>query len=95
MPPDLALWLTLISSNYPCLEHIFMVPKVFDPLKLYYIGISLTYWCYTVFRYLSCSMRSQQKLYNGYNYFWMGIVSYGILLIFHSFSFFFTDARKK
>ena len=22
MPPDLGLWLTLISSNYPCLEHI-------------------------------------------------------------------------
>ena len=36
MPPDLALWLTLISSNYPCFEHIFMVPKVFEPLKLYY-----------------------------------------------------------
>ena len=33
MPPDLALWLTLISSNYPCLELIFMVPKVFEPLK--------------------------------------------------------------
>ena len=27
MPPDLALCLTLISSNYPCLEHIFMVPS--------------------------------------------------------------------
>ena len=35
MPPDLVLWLTLISSNYPCLEHIFMVPKVFEPLKFY------------------------------------------------------------
>ena len=34
MPPDLALCLTLISSNYPCLEHLFMVPKVFEPLKL-------------------------------------------------------------
>ena len=33
MPSDLALWLTLISSNYPCLEHLFMVPKVFKPLK--------------------------------------------------------------
>ena len=29
----MALWLTLISSNYPCLEHIFMVPRVFEPLK--------------------------------------------------------------
>ena len=37
MPPDLALWLTLISSNYPCLEHIFMVPKVLEPLKFYRI----------------------------------------------------------
>ena len=37
MPPDLALWLTLISSNYPYLEHIFMVPKVFKPLKFYCI----------------------------------------------------------
>ena len=28
-PPDL----TLTDSNYPCLELIFMVPKVFKPLK--------------------------------------------------------------
>ena len=28
----------LISSSYPCLEHIFMVPKVFEPLKFYCIG---------------------------------------------------------
>ena len=33
MPPDLALSSTLIGSNYPCLELIFMVPKVFEPLK--------------------------------------------------------------
>ena len=33
MPPDLALISTLIGSNYPCLELIFMVPKVFEPLK--------------------------------------------------------------
>ena len=33
MPPDLALWLTFVSSNYPSLEHIFVVPKVFEPLK--------------------------------------------------------------
>ena len=32
-PPDLALYSTLIGSNYPCLELIFMVPKVFEPLK--------------------------------------------------------------
>ena len=33
MPPDLALLSTLIGSNYPCLELIFMDPKVFEPLK--------------------------------------------------------------
>ena len=33
MPPDLPLLLTLIGSNYPCLELIFMVPKVLEPLK--------------------------------------------------------------
>ena len=32
MPPDLALSSTLNGSNYPCLELIFMVPKVFEPL---------------------------------------------------------------
>ena len=32
-PPDLALISTLIGSNYPCLELIFMVPTVFEPLK--------------------------------------------------------------
>ena len=37
LTPDLALWLTLISSAYLCLEHIFMVPKVFEPLKFYCI----------------------------------------------------------
>ena len=31
--PDLALLSTLIGSNYPCLELIFMVPKVFEPLN--------------------------------------------------------------
>ena len=34
MPPVLALLLTLISSNYPCFEHHFMDPKVFEPLKV-------------------------------------------------------------
>ena len=32
-PPNLALLSTLICSNYSCLELIFMVPKVFEPLK--------------------------------------------------------------
>ena len=33
VPSDLTQGLTLISTNYPCLELIFMVPKVFKPLK--------------------------------------------------------------
>ena len=33
MPPDLAQSSTLISSNNPFLKLIFMVPKVFQPLK--------------------------------------------------------------
>ena len=37
MPPDLALISTLIGLNYPYLELIFMVPKVFEPLKFYCI----------------------------------------------------------
>ena len=32
-PPGLPLKSTLIGSNYPSLELIFMVPKVFQPLK--------------------------------------------------------------
>ena len=35
MPPDLALLSTLIGSNYTYLELIFMVPKMFEPLKFY------------------------------------------------------------
>ena len=33
MPTGLALSSTLIISNYPCLELIFIVLKVFEPLK--------------------------------------------------------------
>ena len=33
MLPDLAPWLNLIGSNYPSLEQISMVPKMFEPLK--------------------------------------------------------------
>ena len=33
MPPDPALLSTLTGSNYLCLELIFMVPKVFEPLE--------------------------------------------------------------
>ena len=39
IPPDLALLSTLIGSNYPCLELIFMVSKVFEPLKFDCISV--------------------------------------------------------
>ena len=41
MHPALALLSTLIGSNYPCLELIFMVPKVFEPLKFDCILITI------------------------------------------------------
>ena len=31
--PNLAPWLTLGGSNYPCLEEVSTVPKMFEPLK--------------------------------------------------------------
>ena len=36
--PDLVPWLNLIGSNYPSLEQISMVPKIFEPLKFYCIS---------------------------------------------------------
>ena len=39
LPSDLVLLLTLTSCNYPCLEHDFMVPKVFEPLKFNCMGL--------------------------------------------------------
>ena len=43
MPPDLALLSTLTGSNYPCLELIFMVPKMFESLKFDCIIIIFLY----------------------------------------------------
>ena len=43
MPPDLAICLTLLSSNYACFEHIFMVPKVFEPLKIHCIAMTFEF----------------------------------------------------
>ena len=34
LPPDLALWSILSGSNYLCLELIFMLPQLSEPLKL-------------------------------------------------------------
>ena len=40
--PDLALLSSPIGSNYPCLELILMVPKVFELLKVYCIRKGVT-----------------------------------------------------
>ena len=37
--PDLTLYSTLTGSNNPCLELIYMVPKVFEQLKFDYIAL--------------------------------------------------------
>ena len=39
--PDLAPWLTLSGSNYPCVEQFSMVPKMFEPLKFDFFGDNL------------------------------------------------------
>ena len=43
MSPDLALLSSLIGSNYPCLELIFMIPKAFEPLKFDCISVQCTW----------------------------------------------------
>ena len=37
LPTDPELGLTISCSNYPCLEQISMVPKMFEPLKFDYM----------------------------------------------------------
>ena len=37
LPHDLALSLRVISSNYPCLKHVLVVPKMFASLKFDYV----------------------------------------------------------
>ena len=44
MPSELALLSTLIGSNNPCLEIIFMVLKVFEPLKFDCMSVSLLFF---------------------------------------------------
>ena len=40
MPPDLALLSTLIGSNYPYLEFIAIVPKLFEPSQFDCIALA-------------------------------------------------------
>ena len=50
MPPYLARLSTLTGLNYPCLELIFMVPKVFEPLTFDCIAICVTEYCIIIMR---------------------------------------------
>ena len=43
IPSDLEILSILFGSNYPCLELIFMVPKVFEPLKFDLYTKALSY----------------------------------------------------
>ena len=64
MPPDLALLSTLTGSNYPCLELIFMVPKVFEPLKfdciLYLFSYKTMFFCSKI----QCNPKFLMHVYN-------------------------------
>ena len=56
MPPDLALLSTLVVSNYPCLELIFMVSKEFEPSK--FDGSFCRVLCYV------CILQKIERLIN-------------------------------
>ena len=60
MPLDMAQLSTLIGSNYPCLELIFMVPKVFEPLKFDCISVILGRW--ECEKQRLCAMESRLRL---------------------------------
>ena len=59
MPPDLALLSTLDGSNYPCLELIFMVPKVFEPLKFDFYLLTICLY----FREVSSKVAGNTRLW--------------------------------
>ena len=60
LPSDLALWLTRSGSNYPCLEQISMVPKMFEPFKFDCMIIG----CEEGFLQKSWRMKSQKVPYH-------------------------------
>ena len=45
--PELVPWVTLSGSNYPCLERISMVPKMFEPLRFVCL-----IWIWSLFAYI-------------------------------------------
>ena len=56
MPPDLALLSTLTGSNFPCLEQIFVVPKVFEPLKFDCIFLFFFFFFVFFFTFVRCHL---------------------------------------
>ena len=71
MLPDLALSSTLTSSNYPCLELMFMVPKVFKPLKFSCISHPGLSAClnYSLLEVLYKNVQSHGDTQEEYHYF--------------------------
>ena len=67
----------IISLNYPCMEHIFMVPKVFKPLKFYCMYIMM---CCQKIR-LAFYINYEAKLKFGFNYVFLIINSYMLITL--------------
>ena len=58
LPHDLALWLTLSGSHYPCPEQISMVTKMFESLKF---DFSIKFWCNSFFCFPAVSKLQSLK----------------------------------
>ena len=66
--PDQASWLILSGSNYPYLEQIFMVPKMFEPkvhTELPHSRVIMWFWSRSsaAFRLCSCVDGSTSSVY--------------------------------
>ena len=80
--PDLALLSNLIGSNYPCFKLIFMVPKVFEPLKIKSLVMSMMVsFCAVLFPH----MVSLDEILNLIESVSEGFPSYSFILIFYLF----------
>ena len=65
--PDLVPWLTLSGSNYPCLEWISMVPKMFEPLRfdciwVRYIDLVVADWLQFYYPLIPCGLQGGHLL---------------------------------
>ena len=55
-----------MSLNYPCLEHIFFVQKVFEPLKFYCIHLTMTFYMKLPQNYFPLQIESKIQQLHGY-----------------------------